>query len=88
MNYLYDLADAAYDTRMIRSHSQKHNHRPIIDIKLKNSKVRKEQIALEKSAKKMLSSLKLYNNSDDMHYNQQDRVAPQGHFLPTVRAKS
>ena len=38
VNYLYDLADAAYDTSIIRNYSQKQNHRPIIDINPKNSK--------------------------------------------------
>ena len=38
VNYLYDLADAAYDTSIIKDYSQKQNHRPIIDINPKNSK--------------------------------------------------
>ena len=38
VNYLYDLADAAYDTSIIKDYSKKLNHRPIIDINPKNSK--------------------------------------------------
>ena len=69
VNYLYDLADAAYDNKIIKTYSQKQNHRPIIDINPKNSKKLKAQIALAKSEKKILQPLRLYNNSDDMHYN-------------------
>ena len=79
---------AAYDTSIIRNYSKEQNHRPIIDINPKNSKVLKAQIALAKSEKKILQPLKLYNDSDDQHYNQRSSVAPQGDFLPTVRAKS
>jgi len=81
VNYLYDLQDAAYDSRIIRSYSQKHNHRPMIDINPKNSKVRKEQISLAKSEKKILSSFRLYNNSDDLHYNQRGSVERVNAYL-------
>lgn len=81
VNYLYDLQDAAYDSRIIRSYSQKHNHRPIVDINPKNSKVRKEQIALAKSEKKILGSMGLYNDSDDLHYNQRSSVERVNAYL-------
>ena len=81
VNYLYDLLDAAYDSRIIRAYSQKYNHRPIIDINPKNSKVRKEQIALAKSEKKVLGSLGLYNDSDDLHYNQRTSVERVNAYL-------
>jgi len=81
VNYLYDLQDAAYDSRIIRSYSEKHNHRPMIDINPKNSKVRKEQIALAKSEKKVLGSLGLYNDSDDKHYNQRTSVERVNAYL-------
>ena len=81
VNYLYDLQDAAYDSRIIRSYSQKHNHRPMIDINPKNSKVRKAQIALAKSEKKILGSMGLYNDSDDLHYNQRGSVERVNAYL-------
>jgi len=81
VTYLYDLADAAYDTTIIRNYSQKQNHRPIIDINPKNSKKLKAQIALAKSEKKILQPLRLYNNSDDLHYNQRGSVERVNAYL-------
>ena len=81
INYLYDLADAAYDTSIIKNYSKKHNHRPIIDINPKNSKKLKAKIALAKSEKKILEPLKLYNNSDDLHYNQRTSVERVNAYL-------
>ncbi len=81
INYLYDLADAAYDNKIIKTYSQKQNHRPIIDINPKNSKKLKAQIALAKSEKKILQPLKLYNNSDDLHYNQRGSVERVNAYL-------
>jgi len=81
VHYLYDLADAAYDTSIIKDYSKKHNHRPIIDINPKNSKKLKAQIALAKSEKKILQPLKLYNDSDDLHYNQRTSVERVNAYL-------
>ncbi|OZA43982.1 MAG: hypothetical protein B7X80_08415, partial [Sulfurovum sp. 17-42-90] len=81
INYLYDLADAAYDTSIIRDYSEKQNHRPIIDINPKNSKKLKAQIALAKSEKKILQPLGIYNDSDDRHYNQRTSVERVNAYL-------
>ena len=81
VNYLYDLADAAYDTSIIKNYSTKQNHRPIIDINPKNSKKLKEKIALAKSEKKILQPLRLYNDSDDRHYNQRTSVERVNAYL-------
>jgi len=81
VTYLYDLADAAYDTSIIKDYSKKQNHRPIIDINPKNSKKLKEKIALAKSEKKILQPLRLYNNSDDLHYNQRTSVERVNAYL-------
>ena len=81
VNYLYDLADAAYDTSIIKDYSKKQNHRPIIDINPKNSKKLKAQIAFAKSEKKILQPLRLYNNSDDLHYNQRTSVERVNAYL-------
>ena len=79
--YLYDLADAAYDNSIVKDYSKRHNHRPIIDVNPKNSKKLKAKIALDKSEKKILSALNLYNNSDDMHYNQRSSVERVNAYL-------
>jgi hypothetical protein len=81
VTYLYDLADAAYDNKIIKNYSQKHNHRPIIDINPKNSKKLKAKIALEKSEKKILGGLNLYNDSEDLHYNQRSSVERVNAYL-------
>jgi len=79
--YLYDLADAAYDNSIVKDYSKRHNHRPIIDVNPKNSKKLKAKIALDKNEKKILSALNLYNNSDDMHYNQRSSVERVNAYL-------
>ncbi|WP_294956567.1 transposase [Sulfurovum sp.] len=81
INYLYDLQDAAYDSGIIRAYSEKQGHRPIIDINPKNSKVLKEQIALAKSEKEILQSFNLYNNSDELHYNQRSSAERVNAYL-------
>lgn len=81
VNYLYDLADAAYDYRIIKEYSMLHNHRPIIDINPKNSKKLKAQIALDKSEKKILGALDIYKDSDELHYNQRSSVERVNAYL-------
>lgn len=81
VTYLYDLADAAYDNKIIKTYSQKQNHRPIIDVNPKNSKKLKAKIALDKSEKKILQPLNLYNDSDDLHYNQRSSVERVNAYL-------
>ena len=81
VTYLYDLQDAAYDSSIIRAYSISKDHRPIIDINPKNSKVLKEQISLAKSEKEILQSFNLYNNSDDLHYNQRSSVERVNAYL-------
>ena len=81
VTYLYDLADAAYDNTIIKNFSELHNHRPIIDVNPKNSKKLKAKIALDKSEKKILSGLNLYNDSDDLHYNQRSSVERVNAYL-------
>ncbi len=81
VDYLYDLDDAAYDSAIIRLYSTNKGHRPIIDINPKNSKVLKAQISLEKSEKEILQSFNLYNDSDDLHYNQRSSVERVNAYL-------
>lgn len=81
VNYLYDLADAAYDNRIIKDYSRLHNHRPIIDINPKNSKKLKAKKVLDKSETKILDSLNIYKDSDDLHYNQRSSVERVNAYL-------
>ena len=81
VSYLYDLMDAGYDADIIREYSKLHRHRPIIDINPKNSKVLKEQIALAKSEKEILSSLNLYNDWDEKCYNHRSSVERVNAYL-------
>lgn len=81
VSYLYDLQDAGYDADTIRECSRSLGHRPIIDINPKNSKALKAQIALAKSEKEILQSFNLYNDSDDLHYNQRSSVERVNAYL-------
>lgn len=81
VDYLYDLSDAAYDSSIIKAYSINKGHRPLIDINPKNSKALKVQIALAKSEKEILRSFNLYNDSDDLHYNQRSSVERVNAYL-------
>ncbi len=74
VHYLYDLQDAGYDADIIREFSIKHNHRPIIDINPKNSKVLKAKMELMKEEKQKFIALHLPLSSDTQHYNQRSMV--------------
>lgn len=74
VNYLFDLMDAGYDADIIRKYSRLHNHRPIIDINPKNSKVLKAKIALIKEEKEKFKFFNLPLSSDILHYNQRSMV--------------
>jgi hypothetical protein len=74
VHYLYDLQDAGYDADVIREFSIKHNHRPIIDINPKNSKVLKATIELIKHEKESFKFINQHQNLDQEHYNQRSMV--------------
>ena len=74
VNYLYDLQDAGYDAKIIKTFSTKLGHRPIIDINPKNSKELKAKIALQKEEKEKFAYLGLSQPSDEHHYNQRSMV--------------
>jgi len=69
VNYLYDLQDAGYDANIIKEYSKLLEHRPIIDINPKNSKVLKEKIELMKHEKEIFEILGQHLNLDTEHYN-------------------
>jgi hypothetical protein len=81
VKYLYDLQDAGYDSDIIREFSQKLNHRPIIDINPKNSKVLKEKIQLIKDEKEKFEFFNLPQSLDQHHYNQRSMVERVNKYL-------
>ncbi len=81
VDYLYDLMDAAYDAKIIRTYSQECGHKPIIDINSKNAKQRKAHIVLEKEEQKKFASLHLPYSLDTHHYNQRSMVERVNAYL-------
>ena len=81
VTYLYDLQDAGYDSDIIREFSEKFNHKPIIDINPKNSKVLKEKIQLIEDEKEKFELLHLQQDSMQHHYNQRSMVERVNAYL-------
>lgn len=81
VNYLYDLQDAGYDADIIREFSQKHGHRPIIDINPKNSQALRDKIQLAEDEKKKFEYFNLPQSSDIHHYNQRSMVERVNKYL-------
>lgn len=81
VSYLYDLQDAGYDADIIREFSQKHGHRPIIEINPKNSTVLRDKIELIEHEKKKFKLLNLPESSDTHHYNQRSMVERVNKYL-------
>lgn len=79
--YLHDLLDAGYDSDIIREYSLKLNHKPIIDINPKNSKVLKQKIQLQKEEKEKFEYLNLSQDSTEHHYNQRSMVERVNKYL-------
>ena len=79
--YLHDLLDAGYDSDIIAEYSEELNHKPIIDINPKNSKVLKEKIALAKEKKEKFEYLNLTQASDKHHYKQRSMVERVNKYL-------
>ena len=76
--YLHDLLDAGYDSDA--EYSEELNHKPIIDINPKNSKVLKEKIALAKEEKEKFI-FKFTQASDKHHYKQRSMVERVNKYL-------
>ena len=81
VQYLYDLQDAGYYSKIIEEFSKKLNHRPIIDINPGNSKVLKAQIKLNKEEKEKFEFFNLPQSSDTHHYNQRSMVERVNKYL-------
>ena len=81
VQYLYDLQDAGYYSKIIERFSEKLNHKPIIDINPGNSKVLKAQIQLNKEEKEKFEFFNLPQSSDIHHYNQRSMVERVNKYL-------
>jgi len=81
VQYLYDLQDAGYYSKIIEEFSKKLNHKPIIDINPGNSKVLKEQIQLQKEEKEKFELFNLPQSSNIHHYNQRSMVERVNKYL-------
>ena len=81
VQYLYDLQDAGYYSKIVEEFSKKLNHKPIIDINPGNSKVLKEQIQLQKDEKDKFEFFNLPQSSDTHHYNQRSMVERVNKYL-------
>lgn len=66
----YDLMDAAYDSPIIRSHSESLGHKPIIDINPRRNTALKDEIELEKKRKKIIN----FKTAEDIRYNERTNV--------------
>lgn len=67
---LYDLMDAAYDSPIIKEHSRKLNHIPIIDINPRRNKELKLKLNAEDKIEKLLN----IKNPEKIRYNQRSSV--------------
>jgi hypothetical protein len=66
----YDLMDAAYDSSIIREHSESLGHKPIIGINPRRNKKLKEEIAFENKKKKLIN----FKTVEDIRYNERSNV--------------
>jgi hypothetical protein len=63
---LYDLMDAAYDSKYIRQHSQQLGHIPLIDINTRQDTALKAELEAEARRRKLLG----FEFPEDVRYNQ------------------
>ena len=67
---LYDLMDAAYDSPIIREHSQSLGHVPIIDINPRANKTKKQELKAEVQRMKCIN----FKAHSDIRYNERSNV--------------
>ena len=67
---LYDLMDSAYDSPIIKQHSQSLGHVPIIDINPRGNKKRKQELKEEAHRLKLIN----FKNPADVRYNERSNV--------------
>lgn len=67
---LYDLMDSAYDSPIIKEHSQSLGHVPIIDINPRGNKKRKQELKDEAKRMKALN----FKSPSDIRYNERSNV--------------
>ena len=68
--HLYDLMDSAYDSPIIKQHSQSLGHVPIIDMNPRGNKERKQELKAEANRCKLLN----FKNPADVRYNERSNV--------------
>lgn len=67
---LYDLMDSAYDSPIIKEHSQSLGHVPIIDINPRSNKKRKQELKDEAKRMRILN----FKSPSDIRYNERSNV--------------
>ena len=67
---LYDLMDSAYDSPIIKQHSQALGHIPIIDINTRGNKKRKHELKAENQRFEFIN----FKNPTDVRYNERSNV--------------
>lgn len=67
---LYDLMDSAYDSPIIKEHSQSLGHVPIVDINPRSNKKRKQELKDESKRMKILN----FREPSDIRYNERSNV--------------
>jgi hypothetical protein len=67
---LYDLMDAAYDSSVIRNHSESLGHVPIIDVNPRGNTKLKEEIKAEKKRRKTIG----LKTAESVRYNERSNV--------------
>jgi len=67
---LYDLMDSAYDSPIIKQHSQALGHIPIIDINIRGNKKRKHELKVETQRFEFIN----FKNPTDIRYNERSNV--------------
>ena len=67
---LYDLMDSAYDSPIIKEHSQSLGHVPIIDINPRSNKKRKQELKDEAKRMKAIH----FKSPSDIRYNERSNV--------------
>ena len=66
----YDLMDSAYDSPIIRNHSELSGHKPIIAINPRRNTELKEEIAQENKRKKLIN----FKTPEDIRYNERSNA--------------
>ena len=75
VQYLYDLADAAYDAKAIREHSVQLGHKPIIDHPKRRRKIGERKVPLRKNSRSWTLVAETETRAEEMTWAEQERFA-------------